>query len=506
MSWLVFPHQLFKSFLSLPKDTIFCLLEEPLFFWDESRSTTFAKIKLAYTRATMKSFEARLKEKGFTKIHYFSFNQLKDNQYESLLSKISPSFKYYDVSDNMLEEKLGRLTKVKLERVKDSPMFLYSQDELSEYLDGAKGNPFFQTSFYRHFRQKTGALMTKTGQYLGGKLSFDGENRSKIPASTKIPQSLATINKDIWGEAVEYVNANFPDNPGKLSSKTRFFAIDHEGAEAELEKFIKERLDNFGPYQDGFFDLRKNQLPNSATLFHSCISPYINNGLLSAQLVLDTVLQCAGKTKIQSLEGFVRQLMGWREFIRFVYIYKGEEMRKSNQLDNYKSLDDRWYDGTIGVPPVDDAIKFAFDYGYLHHILRLMVVANFMNLSRIHPHEMFRWFLDFSLDAYDWVMIGNVYGMATFASPIMSTKPYISGSNYILKMSDYQKGDWCPIWDALYYRYLDDGRKVFSKNPRMGLMMANLNKKSDRDKEALFGTANQFLSSLKNYKKHHLDK
>lgn len=519
-AWLVFPNQLFKSFFSLSKDTLICLVEEPLFFKDEARSSTFAKIKLCYTRATMKSFEAKLLSQGFNRVVYVPFKLMTNGgSLEDILVKHGNSFMYYEVVDNLLQAKLDRFKKVQLTRDPDTPMFLFNEMDLAKYKTSVHGTPFFQTSFYRHFRHHTGYLMNKNGSFAGGRLSFDSENRLKMPAGIQLPtvfsKQCSKGTKAIWDEAKLYVEKEFPDQPGDLkivdsviSGKLpEFFAIEHEDAEQHLDRFIVERLKQFGPYQDAIVDCGTADVKarlQKGTLFHSCISPYINCGLLTPKQVLDRTVELS-QAPIQSLEGFVRQILGWREYIRFVYTEKGEEMRVSNQLGNNKALDNRWYEGRLGVPPVDDAIKFAFKHGYLHHILRLMVVSNFMNLSRVHPHEMYRWFLDFSLDAYDWVMIGNVYGMASFASPVMSTKPYISSSNYILKMSDYRRGPWCDLWDALYHYFLQENEEAFSKNHRMGLMLSNLRKKSKEDRKHFEEDANKFLKTLFNFNKRPLE-
>jgi len=509
---LLFPNQLFTEIFLLPHDRLICLVEDTLFFKDTTRSTSFAKIKLCYTRATMKRFEARLKEHGFSNVHYISFSRVEDSGLELCISKHRNSFEHYDVMDYLLQAKLKRFKSVKLVRLSHNPAFLFNSEELATYKKAHPKNTFLQTSFYRHFRHQTGILMTRSGAYKGGKLSFDGENRARLPPGLKAPvtfdSSTENENLFIWKEALDYVKKQFDDHPGDLQAiealidgtLPEFFAIDHEGAERHLEKFVAERLEPFGPYQDSFKPFPEDKtLPTESelacgTLFHSCLSPYINSGLLSPQQVLDRVVYHEGN--ISSLEGFVRQILGWREFVRFVYQEKGEEMRASNQLCNDRVLDDRWYKGTLGVPPVDQAIQFGFRYGYLHHILRLMVVANFMNLSRVIPNDMYRWFMDFSLDAYDWVMIGNVYGMASFASSVMSTKPYICGSNYVLKMSNYKRGPWSDTWDGLYYRFLDANQDLFQKNARMPFMLANLRKMDDCKRNVLFSHADRFLATM----------
>ena len=180
-----------------------------------------------------------------------------------------------------------------------------------------------------------------------------------------------------------------------------------------------------------------------------------------------------------STEGFIRQLIGWREFIRGIYIAKGSFERTNNYWGFKSKIPKSFYDGTTGIEPLDSSIKKVSDTGYIHHIERLMIVGNFMLLCEFDPDEVYRWFMEVSIDSFDWVMVPNVYGMSQFADGgMMSTKPYISSSNYILKMSDYKKGDWCEIWDALYWNFINENRDFFRKNPRTSMMINMYDKKS----------------------------
>ncbi|UJH70342.1 FAD-binding domain-containing protein [Ornithinimicrobium sp. INDO-MA30-4] len=174
---------------------------------------------------------------------------------------------------------------------------------------------------------------------------------------------------------------------------------------------------------------------------------------------------------LASVEGFVRQIIGWREFMRATYLLWGRQMRTSNRLEHARSVDEGWWTGETGLPPVDHVIKRLLSSGYAHHIERLMVLGNAMCLLRIDPDEVYEWFMEMFIDSYDWVMVPNVYAMSQFASgEAITTKPYVSGSNYLKKMSDLPPGEWRAEWDGLYWAFVSDHREVFEANFRSRMM------------------------------------
>ena len=192
------------------------------------------------------------------------------------------------------------------------------------------------------------------------------------------------------------------------------------------------------------------------------------------------------------MEGFVRQIIGWREYVRG--LYHTLDMR-GNHFGHTGKLTKHWYDGTTGIEPLDDCIRRVNRIGYTHHIERLMVVGNIMLLSGIHPDEVHRWFMEMYIDSSDWVMIPNVFGMATFADGgIMSTKPYTCSSNYILKMSNYKKGDWCNIVDGLYWRFVEKNRSLYEKNIRLSFQLRLLERMDPDRKQMIFNKAERFIS------------
>ncbi len=215
--------------------------------------------------------------------------------------------------------------------------------------------------------------------------------------------------------------------------------------------------------------------------------------------VVDQAIHYANEHEIpiNSLEGFVRQIIGWREFIRGMYEAKGSDSRTANYWNHTRKMPASFYDGTTGIEPVDDTIKKVLRDGYSHHIERLMIIGNFMLLCEIDPKEVYRWFMELYIDAYDWVMVPNVYGMSQFADGgFFATKPYISGSNYVLKMSNYSKGPWQKTWDGLFWRFMDIHRDFFLKNPRLGMLVRTFDKMSDDKRMAHYDNAQKFLDRL----------
>jgi deoxyribodipyrimidine photolyase-related protein len=232
-------------------------------------------------------------------------------------------------------------------------------------------------------------------------------------------------------------------------------------------------------------------------LNHSVLSPLLNSGLITPINIIEETLKYKDDYPLNSIEGFLRQIIGWREFIRGVYKVKGSQERTTNFFNFKRKIPKSFYDATTGILPIDITIKKVQKTAYNHHIERLMVLGNFMMLCEFDPDEIYRWFMEHYIDAYDWVMVPNVYGMSQFADGgLMSTKPYISSSNYLKKMSDFPNGDWQQIWDALYWRFIDLNRELFAKNIRMKFMVSMLDKMPDEKRINHFKIANEYLDSL----------
>ena len=284
---------------------------------------------------------------------------------------------------------------------------------------------------------------------------------------------------------------NYLKNPGNLNNDF-YFPTDFEQSRKWFESFLEERFKEFGPYEDSIVD-------NEIFLNHSLLSPLLNTGLLDINFILDKTIVFYNKNDIplNSCEGFIRQIIGWREFIRGIYTVKGSEERTKNFWGFKRKIPKSFYDASTGILPVDDSIRKILKTGYAHHIERLMILGNFMLLCEFDPDEVYRWFMEMFIDSYDWVMVPNVYGMSQFADGgLMSTKPYISGSSYILKMSNYKKGEWSGIWDSLFWNFIDNHRDFFDKNPRMRMLVRNFDKMDIGKRTNLLQSAHSFLENL----------
>ena len=283
-------------------------------------------------------------------------------------------------------------------------------------------------------------------------------------------------------------SAAFPNNLGSLSSFR--WPVTRVDASAWLDQFIDERLEHFGAYEDAIST-------QHATINHSAITPMLNLGLLDPRDVIDRVLARCARVPLNSLEGFIRQVIGWREFMRGIYQHRGTAIRNTNFWHFDRPMPASFYDGSTGIPPVDRVIRQVLADGWCHHIERLMVLGNFMLLCRIRPDDVYRWFMELFVDAYDWVMVPNVYGMSQFADGgTFTTKPYLSGSNYVLKMSDEARGPWCEVWDGLFWTFIGDHSEFFLSNPRLSMMARTWMKLAPAKQETHRRAAQTFLANL----------
>ena len=393
----------------------------------------------------------------------------------------------YEIEDHFFAEEIQHFCLEKGLRltVIDSPGFLNTKEDFQAYNQKVR-KPFMHT-FYQQQRKRLNLLLDNHGEPLHGKWSFDEENRKKLPKGIQIPAQKEKPWTTHTQKIVKLVDALFPDHPGE--TKNFLWATTREEVLIDLDDFLEKRFENFGPYEDAIHQ-------EKVFIFHSVLSPYLNLGLITPRELMERVIDHARDHQVHfpSVEGFVRQIIGWREFLRGIY----HEKLQQNQLNHQKRMQDCWYDGTTGLPPLDDSIRKALKFGYTHHIERLMVLGNVMLLCEIHPDEVYRWFMEMYVDSADWVMAPNVYGMSQFSDGgIFATKPYIAGSNYLLKMSNYQKsGDWPEMMNGLYWRFIATHRELFLKNPRMSMMVRTLDKMDSDRKERLFDSAETFISKV----------
>ena len=367
-------------------------------------------------------------------------------------------------------------------------MFLMERQEFKDYL--SKNKRPFMANFYKIVRTKMNLLMNKNGTPKGNKWSFDEENRKKLPNTIKVPVISKVKETKETITLKKFINSNFKDHPGNTDKF--WFPTTRKDASKWLDEFLKERIKLFGDYEDAVTD-------KSNTVFHSALSPLINLGLIAPEEIIEKLRKIENKVPMNSLEGYIRQIIGWREFMRGIYQNYDQRLDNTNFFNHKRKMKKSWYDGNTGLDPLDHAINNAKNYGWSHHIERLMILANIMNLCEINPKQVYKWFMEMFVDSSDWVMAPNVYGMGLFSDGgIFATKPYICGSSYFLKMMHFKKGPWCDVMDGLYWKFIDRHKKFFLKNPRLAMMVRVSEKMNKERKTRIFKAANNFIKENTN--------
>jgi deoxyribodipyrimidine photolyase-related protein len=494
---LVLPHQIFDPHpgLALAPSRVI-LLEDSLFFGDKRYPLQFHKQKLWLHRAAMKRYQARLQARGH-EVDYIDHDPGQPLLLDRLRTSIGRKSRrqgklcVVDPTDFVLEKRIrAACQELGLDcEWLPNPGFINSPEENRQYRSRHKR--WFMADFYKWQRRRLGVLMDGN-EPAGGQWSFDRENRRKVPKTLldSIPGNLVIERDAIDWQAVDYVETRFPDHPGRLDEL--YYPSSHESARQWLQHFLRHRFERFGAYEDAIVE-------HQSWLWHSVLTPALNIGLLTPAEVVQAALGHTERSPVplHCVEGFIRQVIGWREFVRATYQDLGVPMRTTNHWQHQRSMPKSFYNGTTGIAPIDDTISRILATGYCHHIERLMVLGGFMFLCEIDPDEVYRWFMELFVDSYDWVMVPNVYGMSQHADGgLITTKPYFSGSSYIRKMSHYRQQEWCTVWDGLYWRWIWNHRQRLEKNPRWA-MMCNAATKMDAAKlRQHVQTAERFLRRL----------
>lgn len=355
--------------------------------------------------------------------------------------------------------------------------------------------------FYRDMRRKTGLLLDEEGQPEGGQWNYDAENRKPAPSRDLLmPQPIRFRPDAVTKEVLGMVAERFADHIGSLDQF--HFAVTRADALRQQKRFLDEALPRFGDYQDAM-------LTDEPFLWHSILSPYINAGLLDPLDLCREVEKRyhAGKVPLNCAEGFIRQIIGWREYVRGVYWHEGPDYGSRNALNATRDLPGFYWTGVTDMHCMRQAIGQTIDHAYAHHIQRLMITGNFALIAGIDPSQVHVWYLEVYADAYEWVEMPNTVGMALFADGgLLGSKPYAAGGAYMNRMSDYcgkcrydvkkRVGeDACPF-NALYWDFIARNERKLARNPRMAMPYRNWERMKEEDRAAIRERAARFLSSL----------
>jgi deoxyribodipyrimidine photolyase-related protein len=381
----------------------------------------------------------------------------------------------------------------------DSEHFFTSRIELGDFFQGKK--TFLMESFYRAMRKKHDVLMDGD-QPLTGKWNYDSDNRKKLPKDHKPTSPL--IFDNVVSEILFEINNTDIKTIGSIDANHFLWPINREQSLELLDFFATECLSLFGSFQDAM-------TPNEWSIYHSRISFSMNIKLISPKEVIDRVTlewqKRSDEIEYHQLEGFVRQIIGWREYMRGIYWNQMPDYATLNYFDNSEKLPSWFWTGTTKMNCLKDAINQSLNYGYAHHIQRLMITGNFALLAGVHPDEIDTWYLGIYIDAFEWVQITNTRGMSQFADGgIVGTKPYVSSASYIDKMSNYcgscyyikaiKTGDKACPFNSLYWNFYDKNESKLAKNPRIGMMYNVWRKMKPEDKTALLEQADYYLKNI----------
>ena len=491
---LILPNQLFDPHPGFEADPgHIVLFEDPLFFGDVQYPARFHKQKLWLHRASMARYAEKLRSRGYNvEVYAYAARRgLAEELFDTLAKGGTTEVVVVDPVDFSATRRLRSASSQNglPVRMLQNPGFLNAPSDNAAWAQGRKR--WFMAEFYKSQRRRLDVLM-ENNEPLGGQWSFDEDNRKKVPKSKlrEIP-AIPSINRHPMDlEARESIEKEFPGAIGALDRL--IYPTSHEDAQEWLQAFLKERFGLFGPYEDAV-------VQGESWLWHSVLTPALNIGLITPRQVIDEALAHAAlhDVPLNSLEGFVRQIIGWREFMRATYEDMGVQMRTRNHWRHTRAMPRSFYEATTGIDPIDDVIGRVLETGYCHHIERLMLLGGFMFLCEIDPDDVYRWFMEMFVDSYDWVMVPNAYAMSQHADGgLITTKPYFSGSNYVRKMSHWPKGPWADVWDGLYWRFIFKHQSALAKNPRWAMMCRTAAKMPEETRVKHLHNAETFLERL----------
>jgi deoxyribodipyrimidine photolyase-related protein len=474
----------------------------------ESTLVWVHKVRITLFLSAMRHFADQLREKGYQVV----YSNLDETGQLSLVERLSElcashqvhALKLAEPGEWRLEQSLAEFSKTNNMPVTflEDSHFMCSRAQFAKWATGYK--QMRMEYFYREMRKRYKVLMEDgegSSEPLGGQWNFDSENRSAFPKTGpgKIAPPAQFEPDDITRQVMTEVQARFPDHPGQLDHF--IWPVNREQALHALDQFIQTRLCNFGDYQDAMWT-------DTPFGWHSLVSSSINLHLLDPREVIAAAQDAyqKGKAPLAAVEGFVRQVLGWREFIRGVYWLDMPKMRQDNFLKADQPLPKWFWTGNTQMACMKDSIGQTLQYGYAHHIQRLMVLGNFALMAGVVPQQVEDWFLAVYVDAVEWVELPNVAGMALFANGgRFTSKPYIASGAYIKRMSNYcgnckYKSDEksgpraCPM-TTLYWGFLDKHEALLKGNPRTSLMAKNISRLDDEQRQAL---REQVQATLKN--------
>ncbi|HEY8272022.1 MAG TPA: cryptochrome/photolyase family protein, partial [Pseudobdellovibrionaceae bacterium] len=492
--FLIQSEQLFSTaYLKGHENDLFLMIE------DRQQLTTykFHKHKLIFYLSAMRHYAREIRRQDYNLV-YLELAETDGLPYEKILERVLKESSLdkiitFEIEDKDHENKILEFcarNAYTLE-IKTSPQFLVSRTHFKNYLE-QHPQPFLK-SFYEDQRRKLKILVEPNGEPIGGRFSFNESSHLKCPHEHGTPKFPFPGHDEIDHEVIKLVDKEFSDHPGE--SLTAWYPTSRKTAHKTLRDFCKYRLAEFAPYEETL-------CPGEDFLFHSVLSPLLNVGLLTPREVLTAAVQSTSEIPIplNSLESFVKKIIGYREYARGIHQNFSETQEQSNFWKHFRLPNENWRLGKTEIPPLDDAIKKVLRLSYIHHTERLKIICNMMNLAEIAPLEAYLWFMEMQLDSVAWATGPNVYGMGLHSDGgIFTNDLHICKANYWLKISTYTKDEWCQEVDGLYWRFIDKHHAFFLKNPKLEAMAKTLEHITPERKEQLWRAADAFIQRNTSY-------
>ncbi len=472
---------------------------------EEASYVKHHKAKIAYIFAAMRHHAADLTSQGW-QVEYIKLDD-PDNS-GSFTGEIAAALERHKIESIRITEAGEWRVMAMIENWQDRfgiPVTICPDDRFvathQDFYDWAEGKKQLRMEFfYREMRRKTGLLLDEEGKPEGGKWNYDSDNRKPAGRDLMMPRPIRFRSDDETRHVLELVADRFSEHPGSLNQF--HFAVTHEEAMRQKRRFLDEALPQFGDYQDAM-------LTDEPFLWHAILSPYVNSGLLDPLELCREVEEryYDGKVPLNAAEGFIRQIIGWREYVRGIYWREGPDYAQRNFLEAKRDLPEFYYSGETDMHCLSQAINQTLDLAYAHHIQRLMITGNFALIAGIDPHQVHLWYLEVYADAYEWVELPNTLGMSQFGDGgIIASKPYASSGNYINKMSDYcthcrfevkqRTGDDACPFNALYWDFLARNEDKLGKLNRLAMPYRTWHKMEGEDQQELRHSAAAFLQTL----------
>lgn len=468
---------------------------------EEATYTNHNRHKIAFLFSAMRHFRDELIEKGY-RVIYYDYEQgvksLRDAVKRGLAESGAGTFRYCLPGEyRLLSQMQGWRLGVPIETVEDD-RFLCCAQVFNEWVEGRK--QLRMEYFYRDMRRRYHLLLEEGGSPAGGKWNYDSENRKGWRNQVEVPARLPGDFDDITEDVIALVNMAFPDNPGDLEQF--YLGVTAKQAQERFDWFVDSGLENFGTYQDALAE-------ESPWVFHSLVSMYLNAGLLDP-LAMCRQVEAAyreGRVELSAAEGFIRQVIGWREYVRGIYWLNMPGYDKENSLDAHRPLPEFFWDANTDMRCLHLALKQSLDLGYAHHIQRLMVIGNFALLAGLDVAQVCDWYLGVYVDAYEWVELPNTLGMALHADGgVMASKPYAGSGKYIERQGNHCKqcrydpkkmtGEGACPYNSLYWHFIDRDLERWEKNPRMNLIVRGWTRRDKGERKAIVQWAELQLEQL----------